>query len=177
LTAAWGRVVLKPEEELVYQALRSIDKSIERITLLARNPPYYFGAAGRGGFVVKLKSSEEPVPIGSMGDGIWRMFALAMAIAQAKGGTLLVDEIDTGLHYTVMSSMWKLVYDAARKFNVQVFATSHSQDCIWSLAQLAQRSEAEHPITVQRIEAGKRSSVPYTGQEIAIAADREIEVR
>lgn len=87
-----------------------------------------------------------------------------------------MDEIDTGLHYTVMSAMWKLIYNAAREFNVQVFATTHSYDCVYSLASLHDDAEAHH-ITVQRIEAGKARAVPYTQTEIKIAAEREIEVR
>ncbi len=127
--------------------------------------------------MIKLKSVEQPVPIGSMGDGIWRMLALSIAIAQSKGGTLLVDEIDTGLHYTVMSKMWNLIYSAAKEFNVQVFATTHSYDCVYSLAQICPDADPANKITVQRIEANKHQSVPYDQEEITIAAAREIEVR
>jgi AAA15 family ATPase/GTPase len=112
-----------------------------------------------------------------MGDGIWRMFALSIAIALSKGGTLLVDEIDTGLHYTVMSKMWNLIYSAAKEFDVQVFATTHSYDCVYSLAQICADSDPHNKITVQRIEANKHQSVPYDQEELTVAAAREIEVR
>ena len=92
-------------------------------------------------------------------------------------GVLLVDEIDTGLHYSVMSQMWKLIFNAATELDVQVFATTHSYDCIYSLAQLCAGSDSGDGVTVQRIESGKRKSVPYNREEIAIAAEREIEVR
>ncbi len=127
--------------------------------------------------MIKLKSYEQPVPIGSLGDGIWRMLALSIAIAQSKGGTLLVDEIDTGLHYTVMSKMWNLIYSAAKELNVQVFATTHSYDCVYSLAQICPDADSANKITVQRIEANKHESVPYDQEEITVAAAREIEVR
>jgi hypothetical protein len=71
--------------------------------------------------------------------------------------------------------MWKLIYNAAKQFDVQVFATTHSYDCIYSLAQVC--GSEEDKITVQRIEAGKSTSVPYSENEIRIAADRQIEVR
>jgi AAA15 family ATPase/GTPase len=125
--------------------------------------------------MVKLKSSDQPVPIGSMGDGIWRMLALSIAIALSKSGTLLVDEIDTGLHYTVMSKMWNLIYAAAKQFDVQVFATTHSYDCVHSLAQIP--VDRDPQITVQRIEAHRPQSVPYDQEELTVAASREIEVR
>jgi len=175
--AAWNTVALKPEEKLVLQALKALDSNIQGIALQASTQPQYWAPGNRGGFIVKLKSVEQPVPIGSMGDGIWRMLALSIAIAQSKGGTLLVDEIDTGLHYTVMSKMWNLIYSAAKEFNVQVFATTHSYDCVYSLAQICPDADSANKVTVQRIEANKRQSVPYDQDEITVAAAREIEVR
>ena len=89
---------------------------------------------------------------------------------------MLVDEIDTGLHYTVMSQMWKLIFNAAREFDVQVFATTHSYDCIYSLAQICSGSPHDH-VTVQRIDPGKTKATPYDEDELTVAASREIEVR
>lgn len=175
--ANWNKVALKPEEQLVLQALQSLDSNIEGIALQARTAQPYWGPGNRGGFIVKLKSSEQPVPIGSMGDGTWRMLSLSIAIALSKGGTLLVDEIDTGLHYTVMSKMWNLIYSAAKDFDVQVFATTHSHDCVFSLAQICSDIDPANKITVHRIEPNRPQSVPYDQEEISVAAAREIEVR
>jgi hypothetical protein len=177
IISAWAKISLKPEEGLVIQALQALDEDIQGVALQARTAQQYWGPGTRGGFIVKLKSLDQPVPIGSMGDGIWRMLALSIAIALSKGGTLLVDEIDTGLHYTVMSKMWNLIYAAAKQFDVQVFATTHSYDCVHSLAQIPVDPDPRHRITVQRIEAHRSQSVPYDQEELTVAASREIEVR
>src|SRR5206468_10271805 len=115
------------------QALQFLDPDIERIAPQVGNGPSY-APQTRGGFIVKKRGLEQPVPIGSMGDGMWRMLAMAIAITQCRGGVLLVDEIDTGLHYSVMADMWRLIFGAAKELDVQVFATTHSFDCIQSLA-------------------------------------------
>jgi AAA15 family ATPase/GTPase len=52
-----------------------------------------------------LKNYDQQVPIGSMGDGIWQILGLALSIVNAKDGILMVDEIDTGLHYTAMDNI------------------------------------------------------------------------
>lgn len=174
LVSMWNKIALTPGEELVMNALQFLDSNIERIASQASGA--YFGLA-RGGFIVKLKGSDQPVPIGSMGDGMWRMLAMAIAITQCQGGVLLVDEIDTGLHYTVMAKMWKLIFNAAKQFRVQVFATTHSSDCVYSLAELLQDIDRDNSITLHRIEAGKRRSIPYDSDEISVAAQRAIEVR
>ncbi|MGB8698412.1 MAG: AAA family ATPase, partial [Thermosynechococcaceae cyanobacterium] len=134
--------------------------------------------AERGGFVVRLANDHQRVPIGSMGDGIWRMLGLTLAIVNTKGGILLADEIDTGLHFSVMSDMWKLIWETAKRLDVQVFATTHNSDCWTSLAAIANsENEAEDGITIQRIERGKQASIIFNERQIVIAAERGIEVR
>ena len=109
---------------------------------------------------------------------MWRILGLTLAIVNAKDGVLLVDEIDTGLHFSVMSDMWKLIWETAKRLNVQVFATTHSSDCWTSLATIANAEQpSEDGITMQRIERGKPTSVVFTERQIAIAAERGIEVR
>ncbi|MBN8732669.1 MAG: AAA family ATPase [Acidobacteria bacterium] len=176
LMSLWDNVTLTPSEDLVLQALRFLEPSIERVAAQTASMPT-LRSAGRGGFIVKLKGVEQPVPIGSMGDGMWRMLAMAIALTQCQGGVLLVDEIDTGLHHTVMANMWRLVFLAARELDVQVFATTHSNDCVFSLATLCQETDSENKVTVQRIEPHRLRAVPYSQTEIRIAAERNIEVR
>ena len=176
LVGLWDRVALTSNEERVLLALQFLEPGIERIAAQAASPNYY--AAQRGGFILRMQGHERPVPIGSMGDGMWRMMAMAIAIAQCKGGVLLVDEIDTGLHYTVMAKMWRLIYGAAKELDVQVFATTHSYDCIKSLAELCYtETDARENVTLQRIEVGNPKAIPYTEDEIEIAAEKNIEVR
>ena len=130
------------------------------------------------GFFVRLKDTKKRVPIGSMGDGIWRMLGLSLALVSAKDGVLLVDEIDTGLHYTALEDMWKLIWETSKKLNVQVFATTHNSDCWKALEALTSREDvAEGDISIQRIEKDAPRSVAYNKQEIATAVARETEVR
>lgn len=172
----FDQVVLKPEEELITDALQTIEPSIERIASLGSERYRFSGS--RNGFVVRLDDSNQRIPIGSMGDGIWRMLGLTLAIINARDGVLLVDEIDTGLHFSAMSDLWKLIWETAKRLNVQVFATTHNSDCWTSLAVIASsESSSEDGITIQRIERGKPTSIVFNERQIVIAAERGIEVR
>jgi AAA15 family ATPase/GTPase len=176
LTELFDQVVLTPEEELVTEALQTIEPSIERIASVGSEKYRYTGS--RSGFVVKLSNSDQRIPIGSMGDGIWRMLGLTLAIVNARNGVLLVDEIDTGLHFSTMSDMWKLIWETAKRLNVQVFATTHNSDCWTSLATIAStENPSNEGITIQRIEKGKPNSIVFTERQVVIAAERGIEVR
>ena len=87
-------------------------------------------------------------------------------------------EIDTGLHHTVMKDMWRFLYAAAKRYNVQVFATSHSRDCYESLAAICRDSvSGNSEVTIQRIERDREEAIAYTEQEIIAAAEHDIEVR
>ncbi len=172
----FDKIVLQPEEELITEALRSIEPSIQRLALVAsqQNMPQKL----ERDFVIKLNNDEKPIPIGSMGDGVWRMLSLALAIVNAKNGILLIDEIDIGLHFSTMSDMWKLIGETAQRLNVQVFATTHNSDCWTSLAELANKENPnDDGITIHRIEKEKSESVVFTERQVAIAAERGIEVR
>jgi len=180
LIAMFDRVVLTPEEGIVIEALQAIEPTIERIASVGPDQSRYSTRERRerGGFLVRCSDRNQPIPIGSMGDGVWRMLGLVLAILCTQGGVLLVDEIDSGLHFTTMSDMWRVIWEIATKLDVQVFATTHNSDCWTSLASIASNENVdEHGITIQRIEQGKTTAVVFNEREIAIAAERGIEVR
>ncbi len=177
LMERWKNILLTEAETLVLHALRFLEPGIERIAAIP-SLSYYRGAPTRGGFLVRLRGYDQPIPIGSLGDGSWRMLALAIALIQAKDGVLLIDEIDTGLHYTVMRDMWRLVFNTAKDLNIQVFATTHSYDCVKSLATICDSAEnSEGHVSIQRIEPEKGRAVHYSDAEIRVAAEQHIEVR
>ena len=181
LVTLWNGIALTPDEDLVLSALSDLDPDIERIAAQVGSVGYRGGdVANRSGFMIKHKRYENPIPMGTMGDGIWRLFSLAIAITQCRGGVLLVDEIDTGLHHTAMSNMWKLVIPSAIRLNVQVFATTHSYDCVTSLASSASEYLTDldaSQVTLQRIERDQDHATSYTAEEIQLASKHSIEVR
>ncbi len=169
-------VVLTESEEHVTQALRIIEPAVERIAAVATDRGPYF-REGPGGVFIKLGKTGNRIPIGSMGDGTWRMLGLALALANAKGGVLLVDEIDTGLHYSVMADMWRMVSERAAALKVQVFATTHSRDCYESLAEVAQSGLPSPEITIQRIDPNREQAIGFSDAAVVAAAERGLEVR
>ena len=167
-------IALTENEEAVIQALHIFDSGIERIATAMRDRhPHHRGAPA--GVFLRITGVSGRVPIGSMGDGTWRMLGLALALANARGGVLLVDEIDTGLHYTVMEDMWRMIGEQAAALSVQVFATTHSRDCYESLGAVVESNVGD--VTIQRIDRSREKAVSITNQAIVAAAERNVEVR
>lgn len=170
-------IVLTREEDLVTQALRIVEPSIERIATISSDQRL-ISPDNRGGIVVKCEGSSQRIPIGNLGDGIWRILGLALALVSAENGILLIDEIDTGLHFTVLEKMWKLVKETSQRLNVQVFATTHSRDAYESLASIARPTvTTDSTVTIQRIDKSRSTSIAFTEQEIIASAEYGTEVR
>lgn len=169
----WSGIALTSLEEDVLSALRIIAKDVERVNLLtsikrraARIP------------VAKVTGLEEPVPLKSLGDGMNRMFGISLALVSARNGMLLIDEIENGLHYSVQPNVWRLVFEVARRLNIQVFATTHSWDCIAAFQQAAQEYERDEGILIRLTEKkGKIVADSFDENDLEIATREEIEVR
>ena len=179
MAALFDNIVLSPLEDLIIESLKIIEPKIERIASIGSGKYSTANNLGvRGGFLIKIKNHDQPIPIGSLGDGFWRMLGLVLAMVNLENGILLVDEIDSGLHFTVMTDMWKVVWEIAKKLNIQVFATTHSRDCWQSLAELITEEKiTDNEITIQRIDKEKSQSVIFDPEEIVIAATSNLEVR
>jgi hypothetical protein len=118
----WDQLIQGPGQESVLTWLPMIDPRIEAFDYIA----------GRGTSRIALLKVEGQgrIPLGTMGDGVRRMFHIGLAMATASKGILLIDEFENGLHWHVQRELWAALGRAAKGFDVQIFATTHSRDCI-----------------------------------------------
>lgn len=177
LAGMWDEITLAGQEADVAGAIKILDDRVIDIHFLTGMlaSGYY---PGRAGIVVGMQEQKGRIPLGSMGDGVRRLMALAASQAFTKGGCLLVDEIDTGLHYTAMHDMWKLIVAKAAAANSQVFATTHSWDCIAGLSELCNRSpELKYLVSIHKIDAAIPHSIPFQGESVARMEKSHIDPR
>ena len=172
ISRLWNQIVLTPKEDMVINILRILEPNLERIALTNQTTLEL-------SVQLKIRGNDGPLPLGSMGDGIYRIFALALLLVNCENGALFVDEIDTGLHHQALTKMWGLVIETAKRLNVQVFATTHSWDCLVSFHKALQQANESNLGSVFRLERknGQLSYVSYTGAELAVAIEHDIEVR
>ena len=105
----WDTVLTEGRESEVINAIRLLESDVESIHFLS-------GATFRstsGGVLVGFRGGGRRLPLGSFGDGMRRLLALSLSLVRTRNGVLLIDEIDTGLHFSVMEEMWKLVVTTA----------------------------------------------------------------
>ncbi len=138
ISVIWKKIELTNLEDQVLKILRliSYESELEGVRLLTY--PTDREGHQRRIPIARLANQPEPVPLRSLGEGVNRLLGIALALVNAKGGILLIDEIESGLHYSVQPDMWRLVFETAAKLNVQVFATTHSWDCIEAFQEAAE---------------------------------------
>ena len=133
LALDWDKVALTADAQALQRALRIVAPELQDVAFVS-DP----GRPGAGRSAkVRLAGSPHPVPLSSMGDGIQRVLQLTLKLLAAKGGFLLIDEFENGLHYSVQEKLWQLIFELSEQLDVQVFATTHTWDCIESFTKVA----------------------------------------
>lgn len=173
IAALWDDIALQPEESDVLKGLDILSPDIERLNLLGHGERRNERIP-----MVRIKEAPMPIPLRSLGEGMNRLFGILLALANAKHGLLLIDEVDSGLHYSVHKDLWRLIFQVAQRLDVQVFATTHSWDCIAGFQQSAQELAQETGMLI-RLENRQGHIVPVVFDEdrLAIATRQDIEVR
>lgn len=169
----WDTIALTDEEDDVVNALKIIAPDLDKIVLV-QSPQ----ENSQRMLMAKLSSFAQPVPFKSLGEGTIHLLSLVLAMIQARNGVVLLDEVENGIHYSVQKSMWDLILNQAKSLNVQVFATTHSWDCVTGF-QAAAASDAERNARLFRLERhdDQIKAVGFTAEEVAVATSEGIEIR
>ena len=171
LDELWGEIALTPDEEAAVESMRlAVHSEIDGVALVP--------GVDRSHrlFLVRLNGHRVPLP--SLGDGAVRLFGVAVALAGAAGGLLLIDEAENGIHHSLQHEYWRLVLRAAADNNIQVIATTHGWDCIRGFASASRENNDVEGVVVrlERDDGGLRA-VEYSEEELETATGQGIEVR
>jgi predicted ATP-dependent endonuclease of OLD family len=119
------------------------------------------------------------VPVNLMGGGIARFLSIALAMLDSQNGIVLVDEIENGLYHSSQQKVWKALFSWAQDLNVQVFAATHSYECIKAFSNSMDASLFGLEPKLFRIERKdeKFRAVEYTKELLAESLESNWEVR
>ena len=170
----WDGIALTADEALAVRALNLIYGDLVRGVATVGDPRSRYGRRP----IVGLKDNRNPVPLRSLGEGAVRMCAITMALANSRGGVLLLDEVGNGIHHAVQCDFWKMTLQAAYDNEAQVIATTHSWDCVVGFAKAAAELETPDSRLVTLTQRyGKVFATTLDEHQMQIAARHRIEVR
>lgn len=171
LVSQFSRFQIENKVHLLIDALQPMEPRLEGLEVVFDGEPLLHG--------VFSGSGRRLMPLPLMGDGLNRVMTLILAIGACPGGVVLVDDVDTGLHYSIMSKVWQSVVRAAEEFDVQVVGTTHSSECAEAALEAARDLDKSDDFTVIRLERNGEDVVTftYTADELFEAIDANLEVR
>lgn len=152
-------------------SLQPIEQTLESVEILPHERrmnvlDFYGRVSGQG--VVALRS---------MGDGIRRLLSVILTV-HTCGGVALIDEIENGLHHTNLKHLWQEVFSSTTAAGVQLFASTHSQDCVLGLLEACRENEELRRQTViHRLVQGHHKTISYSEGSFDALLDNRIEVR
>lgn len=137
LADEWDKIGLTDDKRVVNDALKIIAPEFEELMFVKTDDQNRLRREISRTAMLRMSNFTRPVPLNSLGDGMLRILQLVLKIFPARGGFLLIDEFENGLHFGVQEKVWTLLFELAHKLDIQVFATTHSWDCIESFAKVA----------------------------------------
>src|SRR3989338_8686831 len=161
-----GRLLEIKKDKEIIEELKVLEPRLEDIRI------------GNDTILVGLEGMERRIPLALSGLGMIKILRLVVSMLSAPGGVVLVDEIEVGLHWKALSSVWQVVEKVAREYDVQVVATTHSLECIRSAVDIFSASDSFN-LGVFRLEQSQGTiiSVSYDKESINAALDNDLEIR
>ena len=150
--ARFGNVVLEGGADSIVNCLKAVDPRVVRLETIAAPPsPMIYAEIGIG----------RPVPMGFLGDGVGRLLSMSLAFQEASNGTILIDEVENGLHHSALQGVWENLNRLSQRFNVQVFATTHSYECMVA-ARDAFAAAEQQDLHIHRLQRQNDGITPIT---------------
>ena len=169
----WDDILIQNEEDDAIKTIKIILEDIEDLDFIN----YPRGSEKRVP-VVRVKGIKERVPLKSFGEGMTRLLGISLALFHCKDGILLLDEIENGLHYSALLDVWRLIFKTAKDLNVQVFATTHSSDCVKAFQRAAEEDKEDEGMLIRLVRKGdKIKAILFNEEELETAVENDIEVR
>jgi len=167
----WKTIELTDKEDKVVEILQIIEPNIERVSVNESD----------GTAKIRLKNSPKPLPLKNFGEGMNRLLTIAMGLVSAENSMLLIDEIEMGLHHSIQPLLWDIVFQKARELNIQIFATTHSSDCVQAFSFVANKQEYAGLGNYIRLQRSKKDNgimaVDYDMEQLENSLDLNLETR
>ncbi|MBC8183593.1 AAA family ATPase [candidate division KSB1 bacterium] len=168
ISSRFSNIQIRKQADKIIKILQRIEPDLINLIL------------GKDGIIYCDIGLDRMLPINIMGDGIIRILAIILSISDTQNGIIFIDEIENGLHFSSQEIMWDAVFSAAKEFNVQVFATTHSLECVMAYEKSYSQIQTKNDdIRLYRIERKKDTFkvITYKDEKLKASLESGWEVR
>ncbi len=133
---------------------------------------------GDTNLIIRETNSDNPLPLAAYGDGFIKFFRCLLKMELSTNKRLMIDEIDAGIHHSRMKGYLIQILQSAKNKNVQIFATTHSKECLQYYTEALQELGYENDgrvIKIANTKSGIKAYASRFGQfENSLSAESEI---
>ena len=130
-------------------------------------------------YLSAVTADGKQLPVDQLGSGFLRLLRISLIMFMSRYGILLADEMENGIHYSTLQDVWKHIRRRMEAWNVQIVATTHSDDCID--AAIAAFDDAPDDLSIHQLfvngTTGRVDATTFTGVALEGARDLNLEIR
>jgi len=166
-----GTLDKNDEQEKILSILRIFEPKLKRLQLIKVGP---------NDIIYAVFDGKSKIPVNFLGTGFCRCLTLALILATNEHGILFVDEIENGIHHSFLNDFWGFLIEAAKLYNNQIIATTHSSEMINSFSEITQEKQYKDIayIRLGKDNEGIVSAYHFNSEELAFSIlKHDMEVR
>lgn len=118
----FGKVILQRKKKDLISLLKQVEERLEGLDAIAPD--------GEQRIYVELDEVSQGLPIGQLGHGFNRLVHLFSALLVSDSRLALIDEVENGIHYSALPTVFEGIKAVAQSRDVQSVITTHSWDCL-----------------------------------------------
>ncbi|MGA2481738.1 MAG: AAA family ATPase [Candidatus Acidiferrales bacterium] len=124
-----------------------------------------------------LTFSDLKLPLALLSGGINKLMGILLTVALRPQGVVLVDEIENGFYHDRLQTIWSTLLELCQQQNTQVFASTHSQECLEAALATIRGNEEEFALIRTERSNGRCTANVFGGRHFQSAIEQNIEVR
>ncbi len=159
----------KNQEKAVLDAISQLFPQVVGLSIQTR--------ANLPAIYAQVEGIQNKMSLGLVSAGIHRFLSILLAITSNPRGAVLVDEVENGFYYKLLTPMWRILMKQCKENNCQLIVTTHSKEFLDSIAPLVERNKEDFSLLRTEWKNGEATVSNFSGEEFAAAITSGFEIR
>jgi AAA15 family ATPase/GTPase len=118
------------------------------------------------------------LPVTALGAGFFHLLRVGLAINEVQDGVIVIDELEDGLHYSILPRLAELLFRALENKSRQIFIATHSRELIDTFIASAKEKNFDDVCVINMTGSTDGVSTRYFDfDEMQYALDLDAELR
>ena len=132
LVMLFGQVILTRKKRELTELLKKVEPRLISLDAIAPD--------GEQRVYAELEGVQQALPLTQMGHGFSRLVHLFSEMLVSDAQLALIDEVENGIHYSALPTLFQGIKAVAQERQVQSLITTHSWDCLRAACEVFEDS-------------------------------------